>query len=103
MSGALIQLVSKGVQDVYLNSEEGHSFFRMKFTRHTNFSQAPKYIKTISDKDPQITIPVLGDLINGIWCEGNTVASKSTARLQRKKRKMTSLRESVYFYNLIIN
>jgi len=75
MSGALIQLVSKGVQDVYLNSEEGHSFFRMKFTRHTNFSQAPKYIKTISDKDPQITIPVLGDLINGIWCEGNTVAS----------------------------
>jgi hypothetical protein len=75
MSGALIQLVSKGVQDVYLNSEEGHSFFRMKFMRHTNFSQAPKFIKTISDKDPQITIPVLGDLINGIWCEGNTVAS----------------------------
>ena len=75
MSGALIQLVSKGVQDVYLNSEEGHSFFRMKFMRHTNFSQAPKFIKTISDKDPHLTIPVLGDLINGLWCEGNTVAS----------------------------
>jgi len=75
MSGALIQLVSKGVQDVYLNSDEGHSYFRMKFTRHTNFSQAPKFIKTISDKDPHLTIPVLGDLINGLWCEGNTVAS----------------------------
>ena len=75
MSGALIQLVSKGVQDVYLNSDEGHSFFRMKFTRHTNFSQAPKFIKTISDKDPHITIPVLGDVINGLWCEGNVVAS----------------------------
>lgn len=70
MSGALIQLVSKGAQDIYLNSEEGHSFFRMKFTRHTNFSQAPKLIKTISDKDPVFTVPVLGDLINCIWFEG---------------------------------
>ena len=70
MSGALIQLVSKGAQDIYLNSEEGHSFFRMKFTRHTNFSQAPKLIKTISDKDPVFTVPVLGDLINCLWFEG---------------------------------
>tara|TARA_B110000240_G_scaffold194199_1_gene241416 strand:+ start:380 stop:1504 length:1125 start_codon:yes stop_codon:yes gene_type:complete len=75
MSGALIQLVSKGVQDVYLNSDEGHSYFRMKFNRHTNFSQAPKFIQNISDKDSSITIPVLGDIINGIWCEGNAVSS----------------------------
>ena len=60
MSGALIQLVSKGVQDVYLMTEEGHSFFRIKFTRHTNFSQAPKYLKSINDTDNTITIPVLG-------------------------------------------
>jgi hypothetical protein len=70
MSGALIQLVSRGVQDVYLNSEEGHSFFRMKFTRHTNFSQAPKFIKTVTDKDPVFTVPVLGDLVNCLWFEG---------------------------------
>ena len=70
MSGALIQLVSKGVQDVYLTSEEGHSFFRMKFTRHTNFSQAPKFIKTLTDKDPSFTIPVVGDLVNCLWFEG---------------------------------
>jgi hypothetical protein len=69
MSGALIQLVSKGVQDVYLTSDEGHSFFRMKFMRHTNFSQAPKLIKSITDKDNSIVIPVLGDVINGIWFE----------------------------------
>ena len=69
MSGALIQLVSKGVQDVYLMTDEGHSFFRIKFTRHTNFSQAPKYLKSINDTDNTITIPVLGDIINGIWCE----------------------------------
>ena len=70
MSGALIQLVSRGAQDVYLNSDDGHSFFRMRFTRHTNFSQAPKFIKTISDKDPVFTIPVLGDLVNSLWLEG---------------------------------
>lgn len=70
MSGALIQLVSKGVQDMYTLSDEGHSFFRQKFMRHTNFSQAPKYIKTINDKDTSITIPVFGDLINALWFEG---------------------------------
>jgi hypothetical protein len=70
MSGALIQLVSKGAQDMYINSDEGHSFFRMKFTRHTNFSQAPKLIKTITDKDPVFTVPVLGDLVNCLWFEG---------------------------------
>ena len=70
MSGALIQLVSRGAQDVYLNSEEGHSFFRTKFTRHTNFSQAPKFIKTVSDQDPVFTVPILGDLINCLWFEG---------------------------------
>ena len=72
MSGALIQLVSKGVQDVYLTSDEGHSFFRMKFTRHTNFSQAPKFIKTINTSDTSVIIPVLGDVINGLWFEPAT-------------------------------
>ena len=72
MSGALIQLVSKGVQDAYIISEEGHSFFRTKFTRHTNFSQAPKFIKNITVTDTSITIPVLGDLINGIWLEAGS-------------------------------
>ena len=79
MSGALIQLVSKGVQDVYLTSDEGHSFFRTKFTRHTNFSQAPKYIKTISDSDTSITIPVLGDVINGLWFEADSSSTDNIA------------------------
>jgi hypothetical protein len=79
MSGALIQLVSKGVQDVYLTSDEGHSFFRTKFTRHTNFSQAPKYIKTISDSDTSITIPVLGDVINGLWFEADSSSNDNIA------------------------
>lgn len=72
MSGALIQLVSKGVQDAYIISDEGHSFFRTKFTRHTNFSQAPKFIKNITTTDTSIVIPVYGDIINGIWLEAGS-------------------------------
>jgi|TARA_R110000823_G_scaffold256594_1_gene378468 hypothetical protein len=79
MSGALIQLVSKGVQDIYLTSDEGHSFFRTKFTRHTNFSQAPKFIKTITDSDTSITIPVLGDVINGLWFEADSNSNDNIA------------------------
>src|SRR6056300_2112922 len=81
MSGALIQLVSKGVQDLYLTSEEGHSFFRMKFARHTNFSQAPKFIKTISSTDTSITIPVLGDVINGLWFEATSRTANISSNL----------------------
>jgi len=80
MSGALVQLVSKGVQDSYIISDEGHSFFRTKFTRHTNFSQAPKFIKNVTSTDTSIVIPVYGDIINGIWLEassrGVNIASK---------------------------
>jgi hypothetical protein len=74
MSGALIQLVSMGVQDTYIISDEGHSFFRMKFMRHTNFSQAPKFIKQMNENDTSIVIPVLGDIINALWFEGTDKA-----------------------------
>ena len=72
MSGALIQLVSKGVQDAYIISDEGHSFFRTKFTRHTNFSQTPKFIKNVTVTDTSIVIPIYGDIINGIWFEADS-------------------------------
>lgn len=77
MSGALIQLVSKGVQDVYLtNTEGGLSLFSIKYSRHNNYSHAPKYIKTLTDKDTSIIIPNLGDLINGLWVEGADIITK---------------------------
>ncbi len=48
MSGALIQLVAKGAQDVFYMSGEGMSLFTSKYTRHTIFAQAPKMLKEIS-------------------------------------------------------
>jgi hypothetical protein len=78
MSGALIQLVSKGTQDIYITNDDGMSFFKMKYTRHKNFSQAPKLIKTISNLDLDITIPSHGDLIDGVWLEGTDMVNKFT-------------------------
>lgn len=76
MSGALVQLVSKGAQDVYLTTSEGTSFFNSKYSRHTNFSQAPKFIKQVTSTDNTIVIPVYGDIINAVWFEGTDLLNK---------------------------
>ena len=75
MSGALVSLVAKGSQDVYLtNNESESSFFKSKFTRYTNFSQAPKrldYAGTIQNNGiTSVFISSYGDLINQVWLEG---------------------------------
>jgi hypothetical protein len=72
MSGPLVTLVSKGAQDIYItNDESDASHFKMKYTRHTNFAQAPKHIATVDDTNTwSFKIPSDGDLINGLWVEG---------------------------------
>lgn len=81
MSGSLITLVSKGVQDVYLiNNDGGSSLFKTVFTRHTNFSMAPRRLE-ITGQQPQaggtssIFIKNFGDLINYAWLEGSSTMS----------------------------
>lgn len=76
MSGALVQLVSKGAQDVYITSDDGASLFSMKYKRHTNFAQAPRLIKEITTKDNTIIIPTWGDLVNAVWFEGVDLLTK---------------------------
>jgi hypothetical protein len=76
MSGALVQLVSKGAQDIYLTTQDGMSFFNLKYSRHTNFAQAPKFIKEVTSDDYSISIPVYGDLLNSVWFEGTNLLNK---------------------------
>jgi hypothetical protein len=71
MSGALIQLVAKGAQDVFFTSSEGTSLFSSKYSRHTNFAQAPRFIKEFTLADDSYVIPAYGDLLTGLWFEGN--------------------------------
>jgi hypothetical protein len=79
MSGAVIQLASKGAQDVYLTNNDGNSsLFKTVYSRHTNFSQAPKKLE-ITGQIPKnggssvIKLTVYGDLVNYMWLEGTNL------------------------------
>lgn len=82
MSGALIDLVSKGVQDAYITGSPQVSFFRQNFKRHTNFSFRPyelNYVgKFAANSEVSIKIPVKGDLLSYVWIEGNDINIPST-------------------------
>lgn len=87
MSGALVELVSKGVQDAYLiNNEGANSLFKTVFTRHTNFSMAPKRLE-FSGQPPQdngvssIIIKSYGDLVNYVWLEGDYLTTNLTGTI----------------------
>jgi len=79
MSGAVIELVSKGAQDMYLiNNEGSESLFRMVYVRHTNFAQCPKKLE-ITGQAPKnggtssIFLKTWGDLVNYMWLEGTNL------------------------------
>ena len=71
MSGALINLVSKGVQDAFITGDPQVSFFRQNYKRHTNFAMKPVEINGIGVNGPsaQLTFKVenKGDLLAGMW------------------------------------
>lgn len=78
MSGALIELVSKGAQDIYITNTTGASFFKIKYQRHTNFAQTPKQLDLIGNSVTNggystIKITSLGDLVNNVWLEGENL------------------------------
>ena len=77
MSGALVSIVSKGAQDVYLTHGEGFSLFKIKYTRHTNFSQASKRLEFLgqiqNNNSSSVFIRSIGDLVNNMWLEGTNI------------------------------
>ena len=82
MSAALIDLVSKGAQDVYITGQPEVSFFRQNYKRHTNFATKPErmdYIGTFGDGN-EITIPIRskGDLLSYVWIESTDIAATRT-------------------------
>ena len=82
MSAALIDLVSKGAQDVFITGEPQVSFFRQNYKRHTNFSMKPErmdYIGTFAANNG-ITVPIRskGDLLSYIWIEDTLISNVAT-------------------------
>jgi len=82
MSAALIDLVSKGVQDVYITGEPQVSFFRQNYKRHTNFSMKPERMDFIGTfgSNAEITVPIRskGDLMSYIWIEAPNISNVAT-------------------------
>ena len=73
MSGALVDLVAKGAQDVYLTGKPEVSFFRQKYSRHTNFAMKPVELLPVgsvsSNSEISIKIPNKGDILSGVWLD----------------------------------
>jgi hypothetical protein len=82
MSAALIDLVSKGAQDVYITGQPQVSFFRQNYKRYTNFAMKPErldYIGTFGANN-EVTIPIRskGDLMSYIWIEDANISNVAT-------------------------
>jgi len=84
MSAALINLVSKGVQDAYIIGDPQVSFYRQNYKRHTNFSMKPVELKPVGTQSAgsEISLPIerKGDLLTYVWCEASS-GSETTAPL----------------------
>lgn len=79
MSAALIDLVSKGAQDVYITGSPEVSFFRQNYKRYTNFSIKPErmdFVGTFSGGN-EVVIPVQskGDLLSYVWIESPNISN----------------------------
>jgi hypothetical protein len=73
--GALVQLVSKGVQDAFItDAQKGEFPFKTMYSRYRNFAQSPKKLSFIGQvqANGSCIIPVqsIGDLLTGMWIEG---------------------------------
>lgn len=73
MSGALVNIVSKGVQDAFLTGSPQVSFFRQNYKRHTNFAMKPVEITGVGSNgaNQQLSFKVepKGDLLTYIWVD----------------------------------
>ena len=71
MTGALIQLVAQGIQDLYLTNQPQITFFKMVYKRHTNFSieSVPQNFNSRPNFGERVTCTLsnVGDLVGQIY------------------------------------
>ena len=86
MSGALVNLVSKGVQDAYLTGDPQVSFYRQNYKRYSNFAMKPVEVLGIGSNAPnaEITFKVepKGDLVSYFWIECDEIGTAGTSNIQ---------------------
>lgn len=75
MTGSLVQLVSQGIQDVHiLTNNLTNSTFTAQYKKHTPFSQNAKQLEIVGNiaagGTSEVEIVKFGDLVNYMWLEG---------------------------------
>lgn len=77
-SGALVNLVSKGVQDAFIIGDPQVSFFRQNYKRHTNFSMKPVELPQIGNANRngefRCRISDIGDLVTYMWLDVESIS-----------------------------
>ena len=60
MGGGLIQLVSYGIENLYLSGNPEITFFKIIYRRHTNFSTEPipQFFKNTPDFNRRVTCTI---------------------------------------------
>lgn len=86
MSGALIELVSKGAQDAFITGDPQVSFFRQNYKRHTNFSMKPVELNVVGTQAAgnEVILPIepKGDLLTHVWCDISSIGTAGTDQVQ---------------------
>lgn len=71
MTGGIMQLVAKGVENLYLTDDPQVTFFKIVYRRHTNFSieSIPQYFNTTPNFSTKVSCLITknGDLINKVY------------------------------------
>lgn len=84
-SGALVNLVSKGVQDAFIIGDPQVSFFRQNYKRHTNFSMKPVELSKVgsdtANGEFRCRISDIGDLVSYIWVDAKEIGQSSASNV----------------------
>jgi len=74
-SAAIVQLVTKGAQDIYLTGVPQMTFWKAVYRRHTSYARESVQIPIAGTIRPgskvSLTIPKTGDLLKGLWIHYN--------------------------------
>jgi hypothetical protein len=105
MSAALVDLVSKGAQDVYITGDPEVSFFRQNFRRHTNFAIKPERVDYIGQFNggAEVTIPIKskGDLLSYVWIEAPDIQTAFNTDTELQKGLFATGQSATEFTLLI--
>ena len=107
-SGATLQLVSYGAQDIYLTGNPQITYFKMVYRRHTNFSMEDVIIDRLANKalssttDIEISRDTTVDTTAAMYIPTGTTAQRTSANSGIRFNHQTTNRGGVVQGKILI-